>query len=179
MNDILQSPDKRLHAVSTKVINFDEAKKIAQQLIDVTRGVDKPFNFWLGMAAPQVGYDKRIVILRKSYQNYTVMVNPEIVDKKWFLPSVERCYSLKGMGRFLLKRYFWLRIKYQDLDSSCLSSFFVNNSLIISLIFCFFNQGKNSDGVSFVLSSMIQIQPPVARKGIVSQKKVSKPDDAN
>ena len=116
MNDILQSPDKRLHAVSTKVINFDEAKKIAQQLIDVTRGVDKPFNFWLGMAAPQVGYDKRIVILRKSYQNYTVMVNPEIVDKKWFLPSVERCYSLKGMGRFLLKRYFWLRIKYQDLE---------------------------------------------------------------
>src|SRR3989344_9336762 len=99
MNDILQSPDKRLHAVSTKVINFDEAKKIAQQLIDVTRGVDKPFNFWLGMAAPQVGYDKRIVILRKSYQNYTVMVNPEIVDKKRFFSFVEKCYIFKKNGK--------------------------------------------------------------------------------
>lgn len=116
MNGILQSPDKRLYTASTKVIDFDEAKKIAQKLIDVTRNVDKPLNFWLGMAAPQVGYNKRVVILRKSYQNYIVMVNPEIVDKTWLLPSIERCYSLKDRGRYLLKRYFWLKIKYQDLE---------------------------------------------------------------
>lgn len=115
-NKILQEPDNRLRIVSEYVKRFDgQVKKISGELFDVLKEVDQPINLWLGMAAPQIGYDKRIVALKKAYKNYTLMINPEILEKKWFLPSIERCFSLRDKGWYLLKRYFFLKIKYQDL----------------------------------------------------------------
>lgn len=114
-NNILQSPDKRLYTLSSIVNDLDQARLITERLVSITERVDRLWKFWLGMAAPQIGYNKRIVILKKSYRNYQVMVNPEILGKKWVLPSLEQCYSLKNRGRYLLLRYFWLKVKYQDL----------------------------------------------------------------
>lgn len=114
--NIIQEPDQRLNKISTRIADFDEAKKIVDKLTSVTKTVDKPWKLWLGMAAPQIGYNQRIIILRRSYGKYEVMVNPEVLKKKWLFLSTENCYSLKGKGRYLLKRYFWLKIKYQDLN---------------------------------------------------------------
>ena len=88
-------------------------KKIADKLITVTKKVDKPWKFWIGMAAPQIGYNKRIFILRKSYRNYTIMINPEVLKQKWLFPLICRCYSLKGF--YLTMYHFWFRVKYLDL----------------------------------------------------------------
>lgn len=113
---ILQEPNRRLHMVSSVVTNFNEAKKIAQELVEITRGVDRFYKLWIGMAAPQIGYNKRIILLRQGYKKYKLMVNPKIISKKWLLPSLETCYSLRGRGFFFLRRFFLLQIEYQDIQ---------------------------------------------------------------
>lgn len=111
---IVKYPDKRLIIPSEEVGDFSEAKKIAKQLLEVINSVDFPINLWLGMSAPQVGHNKRIIVLRKSYKHYQVMVNPEIVEKKWLLPSLSSCYSIKGL--YVVKRYYWIKVKYFDIE---------------------------------------------------------------
>ncbi|MBI2601373.1 peptide deformylase [Candidatus Daviesbacteria bacterium] len=113
---ILQKPDKRLRQVCLKVTNFKEAKEIADKLIEITKKVDGPLKISLGMAAPQVGYDKRVIILRKSQGEYTVMVNPKIVKQKWNLPIFSRCFSVDGV--FIIKSPYWIKIEYQDLQGN-------------------------------------------------------------
>lgn len=115
--EIIQYPDKRLRQVCRKITKFDkELEKIAQDLMTVLRKVDLPFMPWYGMAANQIGYDQRVIALKKSYHNYVIMVNPEIAESKWHICSISSCFSLKGM--YLLKRYFWHRVKYQDLKGN-------------------------------------------------------------
>lgn len=111
---IIQYPDPILHQLCQKVTNFNEAKKIANKLIEVTKKVDGPLKIWLGMAAPQVGFNKRIIILRRGQGNYTVMVNPEIIDQKWNFPIFSRCFSVKGV--YIRKCPYWIKVKYQDLQ---------------------------------------------------------------
>lgn len=111
--EILQYPDKRLRIVCKTVTQFNnEAEQISKDLIHVVKKLDSPFIPWLGMAANQLGYDKRIIVLKGSFHNYTIMINPEIIEKKWLYPTVSSCFSFKGL--YLVKKYFWLRIRYQD-----------------------------------------------------------------
>ncbi len=113
-NFILQYPNRHLKHVCEKVIDFKEAKEIASKLIEVTQKVDGPLKIWLGMAANQIGYDKRIVILRKRKGSYTVMVNPEIIEQKWNLPIFSQCYSVDGL--YIRRCPYWTKVQYQDLD---------------------------------------------------------------
>lgn len=116
--EIVQEPDPILHTRSGEadVINED-TKKIAEELLAVIQKLDGPLKvFGLGMAAPQIGYSKRIVALKNSYNDYLIMVNPEVVEEKWHLPSVSTCFSLKGMH--FLKRPFWMKVSYQNLDGT-------------------------------------------------------------
>lgn len=116
MRTILQEPSPILRKKSARVTNFSEAKKIASELIEVTKTVDGRFKPWLGMAAPQIGYSKRVVIIRKSYRNYQVMINPEIIKRKWKspIPLPSRCFSLPGF--YLIRDCFWVKVRYQDLE---------------------------------------------------------------
>lgn len=113
--EIIQFPDPRLKKSSQKVKTIDkETKEIAEKLIAVLKEIDTQFNLWLGMAAPQIGDNKRIIILKRSYKKYTIMINPEILEKKWNLPVITGCYSLKGL--YLYKSYYYLKVRYQHLN---------------------------------------------------------------
>lgn len=116
MKQILKDPNPILRKKSLEVIKFSEAKKIAQELIEVTKEVETRFSIWLGMAAPQIGYNKRVIIIRKSYRNFLVLVNPEIIEKKWKFPISypSKCFSLPGL--YLIRDYYWAKVKYQDLE---------------------------------------------------------------
>ncbi len=112
--DIIQEPNKKLHEQSSKIDNLAEARKIVQELIEVIKSVDKPWNIWLGMAAPQIGINRRVIVLKESYENYTVMINPEVLGQKWLFPIFSRCFSLKGI--YLIKAHLWIKVRYQDLE---------------------------------------------------------------
>lgn len=110
---ILQYPNEILHKVSCEVKDFSEAEIIAKKLIDVTSKVDKFFNLWIGMAAPQIGYNKRIILLKESKGKYKVIINPEIIETSRMIPTISKCFSVKGI--YLLKNPLWIKLKYQDL----------------------------------------------------------------
>ena len=111
---ILQSPDPRLRVVSKNVDTIDDLiNKITHELINILRAVDRPYKLWLGMAAPQIGYNVRIIAIRESYRKYTIMINPEIIEQKWFLPGLTACYSLPGL--YVRRTHFYFRIRYTDL----------------------------------------------------------------
>jgi len=115
--EIIQHPDSRLHEVSTSVKKIDlETQKIASELKHVIEQVDRRGRIGLGMAAPQIGYSTRIIAIKKSFGNYEIMINPEVNEKKWFFPSLSKCFSVDGIH--FLKRYYWYSVSYQDLNGN-------------------------------------------------------------
>ena len=51
--------------------------------------------------------------IKESYHKYTVMINPEIIEQKWFLPSITTCYSLPGI--YLRRHHFYFQVRFMDL----------------------------------------------------------------
>ena len=116
--EILQMPNEILTSVSEEVVVFNEqTKKISEKISETINKADfRGHIFGLGLAAPQLGYKQRIIALKSSYGNYQIMVNPKIIEQKWNLPWTEKCLSLDG--RHFLKRYFWVKVEYQDIDGN-------------------------------------------------------------
>ncbi len=119
MRKIIKEPNSLLHQKCEPVSNFDEAKQIAEELLAVMKSVSKWWNRWLGFAANQIGYNKRIIGLRNGKDNYEILVNPVLVEKKFPFPYFEKCYSLPSLKEiYLVKRYLWSKVKYQDLNGT-------------------------------------------------------------
>ncbi|MBI3335563.1 MAG: peptide deformylase [Candidatus Portnoybacteria bacterium] len=116
MKEIIKEPNSLLHRKCEPVSNFEEAKLIADELLIVIKSVSKWWNRWLGFAANQIGYSKRIIALRKSKNEYEILVNPVLVEKRFPFPYLENCYSLRLKEKYLVKRYLWARVKYRDLE---------------------------------------------------------------
>lgn len=116
MVDIVQYPHKLLTTPCNEVKNFAKAAEVADRLIEVIKKLDKPLVFGLGMAAPQIGHPSRVIVLKKGYGKYSVMINPEKVRQKWMIIAPSRCYSLKGT--YLVKSPLWIKVKYSDLEGN-------------------------------------------------------------
>lgn len=115
MRKILQEPHVLLHRRCTTVRNFKEAKKITKELLSVIKSASKWWNCWLGFAANQIGYSKRIIALRTGKNDYEILVNPIFIEKRFPCPYIETCYSLALKEYYLVRRYLWAKVKYQDL----------------------------------------------------------------
>ena len=111
---IVQEPNPMLRTLSNPVTKIDaDAKAIARKLINALEQVDKRYSPWLGMAAPQIGQNKRVIAIRKRFRSYTIMVNPEVRATRFWLPAISGCFSLRGL--YLIKRPYWLKVSYLDL----------------------------------------------------------------
>lgn len=120
MNDfliqkIILEPHELLHKPCEKVYDFLEARKIAQELLQVIKSASQWWNRCLGFAANQIGYSKRIIVLRMGKNYYEILINPILVEKKFSFPYIETCYSLNREKYYLVKRYLWAKVIYQDL----------------------------------------------------------------
>ena len=111
-----------LRKKSEKVDIFDdEIKEFSEILLDLMYAYD-----WVGLAAPQVGKNIRIIATtqwkevkkwRKNSREIfgeTAMINPEILEhseekKKW----EEACLSVPGLCGDV-ERWTWIVVKYQD-----------------------------------------------------------------
>ena len=112
---ILTEPNTLLHQRSVPVTKFIEAKHIAEKLTLILKAKSKFWNRWVGFAANQIGYPVRMVALRNIANKYPVLINPQIIEKKFPFPYVEGCFSVKGF--YLVKRYLWARVKFQTLTA--------------------------------------------------------------
>ncbi len=111
--NVVRIPDKRLRQPARKVSFFNShTNEVVRKLLNTVRRLDYKYNPWLGMSAQQIGYQEQIIVVKKSYKKYLIMINPQILATKWKFPSVSTCYSVKGL--YLLPRYFWIKVKYQN-----------------------------------------------------------------
>ena len=115
MREIIQEPNELLHIPCKKVTDFDEAQKITDDLLVVIKSASKWWNRWLGFAANQIGYSKRVIVLRKGKNEYDILINPTFIARRFPFPHIETCYSLNREKYYLVKRYLWAKIKYQNM----------------------------------------------------------------
>ena len=87
MRHIITTPDSRLRQKSAKVREItDETRQIIGDMVELSRAWEKehPYELSAAMAAPQIGENQRIIIVRddlddKENDNFTALINPEVI----------------------------------------------------------------------------------------------------
>lgn len=111
--------NKTLRKVSEK-IKKNEIKKYLKLAKEMLKYIKNPENKWVWLAAPQVWYNKRLIVASllkdrddESFPTF-IMFNPEILEHTDECESDEEgCLSVpweKGK----VKRYKWIKLKYTD-----------------------------------------------------------------
>jgi peptide deformylase len=119
MKKILITPNPRLRQKSQKVTTLDaEIHQIIKTMIALSLNWEKthPHELSAAMAAPQIGENRRIIILRNSTEDkndtsFTALINPEIVKAEGVLETdYEGCLSVPRVYG-LIKRHTKIRVK--------------------------------------------------------------------
>ena len=77
LRNIVKSTDELLRKTSKEITIFDDKlKELAADLLDTVR-----IKNGLGLAAPQIGVLKRIVVVDKADKDFLVLVNPKIIKE--------------------------------------------------------------------------------------------------
>ncbi len=114
--EILKLPDLRLKQVSEPVLMFDEPLRERIADLEETRRSGPAA---VGIAAPQVGWFQRVVIVDVSGRaktpshGYLVLVNPEIVHWEGYAIGREGCLSVPDYTGNVI-RATGIRLKAQD-----------------------------------------------------------------
>ena len=116
--DILIIPDKRLKYKSTNVEAFDEdLKSIVKNMFDTLAASGNG----IGLAAPQVGINKRIVVIdlkEDGKSNPMTLVNPKILSSSpECLINEEGCLSIPGYYADV-KRPSEIEVEWYDLKGN-------------------------------------------------------------
>jgi peptide deformylase len=101
--------DEAILTQKSETVSMEEAKEIIADLLDTAKAhIDN----CAGLAAPQIGVNKRVVVVR-SGDSFFPMVNPVVVKKtgKKFL-NHEGCLSLDGIR--VVERYASVLVNYTD-----------------------------------------------------------------
>jgi peptide deformylase len=113
---ILILPDPRLRAVADPVVEIDdEIKKLARDMLETM--YDAP---GIGLAAPQVGELKRVVVMDLAKEdepkNPIVMINPEILKfSEETVTTEEGCLSIPELY-YDVERPAEVTVRYTDLE---------------------------------------------------------------
>ena len=115
MLKIVQSPDPLLNQVCEPCEPGDKSlKKLAKQLERAMYANDG-----VGIAAPQVGVLKRLIVIDVSPEDVRdplVLVNPEILELKGEPETDEEgCLSCPGISVSVARKP-WVRVKFLDLE---------------------------------------------------------------
>ncbi len=109
--DIKKYPDKVLRKKSVKVDFVDrKIKDFVLDMIETMRSADGA-----GLAAPQVGVNKRIIVINYQDEDF-VFINPEIIKRsKETAVDKEGCLSLPGVEKEVERA---VKITVKSLDYS-------------------------------------------------------------
>ncbi len=103
---VIVTPDPRLREKSIKVKADDpEVKKIAEEMIQSCIDWENEHEFELSaaMAAPQLGYNKRIIVVREDMNNkdnatFIPLLNPEVIKTEGkIVKDYEGCLSVPAI----------------------------------------------------------------------------------
>ncbi len=113
---ILLYPDPLLQTKSTRINRFDEdLATLSKDLLDTMYNADG-----VGLAAPQIGVNKRIFVMdcskEEKEKDYRIVINPEIEHASEELGSYnEGCLSIPGITEEI-SRPKVIKVLYQDIN---------------------------------------------------------------
>ena len=113
IRDILTDKDPALHKKCHPVTRFDE--KLCS-LLDDMRDTLAHAN-GAGLAAPQIGILRRVVVVVDANDDMLELVNPELVARDGEQDGLEGCLSVPGMWGYV-KRPTWVKVRAQDREGS-------------------------------------------------------------
>ncbi len=97
----------------------------------------------VGLAAPQVGILRRVVIIEIDGKRYE-MINPEIVATKGVQEEIEGCLSIPDKYG-TVKRPAWVKIKALDRNGN---EYFAEGTGLLARAFC--HETDHLDGVLYI-----------------------------
>lgn len=113
MLNILTYPNEKLREKSLEVASSEMKDWSLQKFIDEMIETMKKAN-GVGLAAVQVGLNKRIIIAAKENGEIFALINPKIVKKSWRkIESEEGCLSVPGKTG-IVKRHRNVEVKALD-----------------------------------------------------------------
>ncbi len=109
IREILTDQDPALHKKCHSITRFDDK---LSDLIDDMRETLISAN-GAGLAAPQVGILRRVVVLYGKDEELLELVNPELIFQEGEQDGLEGCLSVPGLWGYV-KRPETVRVKAQD-----------------------------------------------------------------
>lgn len=106
---IITQEDPVLSKVCHTVTKFDD--RLADLLDDMRETLTQANG--VGLAAPQVGILRRVVLVVNAEGEMLELVNPEILEQKGEQEGLEGCLSVPGLWGYV-KRPEWVKVKAQD-----------------------------------------------------------------
>ena len=117
VREILVYPDPILKQISTEVIEIDE--KLDEDLRDLEETLDASPGC-VGIAAPQIGVLKRVVLIdasrnRKPVENHgrLLLINPKVIESEGAILGREGCLSLPHLTANVT-RAEKIKVEYED-----------------------------------------------------------------
>ncbi|MDP6979447.1 MAG: peptide deformylase [Myxococcota bacterium] len=144
--EVLQFPDPRLKRMSRKIDDVtDEIRELAANMCEVM--YDEP---GIGLAAPQVGVDVRLIVVDTEWgedgadKNPIVMVNPEISEPEGKIVWEEGCLSVPDFTADVT-RAERIVIRGTDLDGNAMEIRAEGLQAV-----CFQHEIDHLDGILFI-----------------------------
>ena len=112
LRKILTEGDEQLLKHSRKVEKFDD--RLHTLIDDMRETLENSGG--VGLAAPQVGILRRVVVLldvNKEPEEMVELVNPEVIEQKGSARVAEGCLSVPGVYGYVT-RPTWAKIRAQD-----------------------------------------------------------------
>lgn len=109
IREILNDKDPALHKKCHPVTKFDE--KLGILLDDMKQTLAQANG--AGLAAPQIGILRRVVVVVDAGEQMLELVNPEIISQEGEQDGLEGCLSVPGLWGYV-KRPMKARVRAQD-----------------------------------------------------------------
>jgi len=109
IREILTDQDPALHKKCHPVTLFDE--KLGTLLDDMRQTLEEAGG--AGLAAPQIGILRRVVVLYGGDEELIELVNPQLIAQEGEQDGLEGCLSVPGLWGYV-KRPQTVRVKAQD-----------------------------------------------------------------
>lgn len=140
LRKILTQGDPALGKVCRPVEKFD--RRLHFLIDDLKETLEESGG--VGLAAPQVGILRRVVIVMDAEDQMIELVNPEIIHEEGEQDGLEGCLSVPGMyGK--VKRPYSVTVRAQDRDGNV---FEVSGEEMVARCFC--HETEHLDGHLFV-----------------------------
>jgi peptide deformylase len=146
LRPVLKFPDKRLRRISRRIESIDDAiRELAQDMCEVM--YDEP---GIGLAAPQVGEDVRLVVVDTEWtaedaeRNPLILVNPELSEHDGRVTWTEGCLSVPDFEAEV-ERAERVLLRAQDLDGKEVEIAAEGLQAV-----CFQHEVDHLDGVLFI-----------------------------